>query len=221
MNIKLTYIFLVAFTFLVNSSVNAQYLFKLSPTAVVLSGEVGLSYEQALRPKMSLEVQVGTTFSKKIIPVELFKSTEYTGDAVMKNDWGYFGALSLRYYFYKYQMAPAGFYVGTLYKYRLYNVKYEDQQYGLEAKRGTNSQFLLQAVAGYQLPVTDYLSFDFYIGLGANIQTIKSYNNTYSVDAVTAETTYFWQENKKKPTTFAPTVGVKIGFGKSGKDWLN
>lgn len=219
MNLKKSVLFVLIFLFAVTA--NAQFLLKLTPTAPIISGEIGLSYEQSFRPKLSIEVQAGTTFSKELIPIKMGVISNYYSEAERKNDWGYFGAISLRHYFYKYQMAPAGFYVGTLYKYRLYNIQFIDQHYGLGTKRGRDSQFLLQALIGYQYPATDFLSFDFYIGLGANFRNIKSYQSSYFIYETTGEYNYYWEEIRKKPIVFAPTVGVKIGFGKSGKEWLN
>lgn len=219
MNSKKTFSFV--FILLFTLGVNAQFLLKLTPTSPIVSGEIGLAYEQSFRPKLSIEVQAGTTFSYQLIPIKIGAIGNYYSDAERKNDWGYFGAISLRHYFYKYQMAPAGFYVGTLYKYRLYNIKFVDQKYGLGTKRGRDFQFLLQAVVGYQYPATDFLSFDFYVGLGVNFRNIKSYQDNSYVDVVSGETKYYWEEISKKPIVFAPTVGVKIGFGKSGKEWLN
>jgi hypothetical protein len=212
---------LVLFVLIFTLTVNAQFLVKLMPSSPIISGEIGLAYEQSFRPKLSIEVQAGATFSKQLIPIKMGAIGNYYSDAERKNDWGYFGAVSLRHYFYKYQMAPAGFYVGTLYKYRLYNIQFVDQNYGLGTKRGRDSQFLLQALIGYQYPATDFLSFDFYIGLGVNFRNVKSYQNNFSVDAVSGTEIYYWEEIRKKPIVFAPTVGVKIGFGKSGKEWLN
>lgn len=212
---------LVVFVLLFMLNANAQFLLKLTPTAPIISGEIGVAYEQSFRPKLSIEIQAGSTFSTQLIPVKIGAIGNYYSDAERKNDWGYFGAISLRHYFYKYQMAPAGFYVGTLYKYRLYNIKFVDRDHGLETKTGRDSQFLLQAIIGYQYPVTDFLAFDFYIGLGANFRSIKSYQDNFYVDIFSGEDKYYWEEITKKPVVFAPTVGVKIGFGKSGREWLN
>lgn len=212
--LKVTVLFL--FTFYC-SWINAQLLIKVSPTSPFTAGEIGISYEQSFRPKLSIEAQVGTTFSKQLIPVRMGALNELYTDAEQKNGWGVFGALSLRHYFYKYQMAPAGFYVGTFYKYRLYNFQFIDQQNSLSPIKGKDSQFLIQAIIGYQYPATDFLSFDFFIGPGVIFRNLTSYQSSIP----TGETDYEWQEIRKKPIAFAPTVGVKIGFGKAGKDWLN
>lgn len=191
-----------------------QYLIKVSPTQAVLSNEFGLAFEHRVRSKISSEIQLGATYAKDIVPFESIFEKRFHDASPSQYGWGVYGGLSMRYYLLGYSVAPAGFYLGTLYKYRLFNATFEDKLHTNSTMKGRNSQFVLQLLVGYQFPFTKVFSMDFYVGLGAAIQNEK-------VPTVgLQDANYVWTTNKVKRTTFAPSIGVKLGFGKSGRELL-
>lgn len=207
---KIIAVFFIAFAPVAMS----QYLIKLSPTQAILSNEFGLAFEHRIRSKISSEIQLGATYAKDIVPLEALLEKRFHNNTPSHYGWGVYGALSMRYYFVGYNVAPAGFYLGTLYKYRLFNVAFEDKVHTNTTMKGSNGQFILQGLFGYQFPFTKVFSMDFYLGLGAAFQTER----IPTVELQNAN--YGWTTNKIKRTTFAPSIGVKLGFGKSGKELL-
>lgn len=207
---------------------NAQYdsvrivsdkVFKFSPMQLVM-GEINFSAEFSINKNSSIEFELGPTISRigfGTAATHYGSTIDYYGPQSERNSAiGMHASVGYRFYPLEDEIAPYGFYLSPIIKYRRYSYLYEDYSGKLGDAKGFKDQFMFRFNTGYQFWPTDHFSIDVYFGVGLGMRTDLEKYITYNYsdpNDPNSTGTYSWATSKGTGARLNSTIGVKFGLG--------
>lgn len=196
-----------------DANVRRNFVVKFAPTQLV-AGEMSLNYEQRIGKFISLELDLGPTFSEFGIN-RSNHSLWYNGtvnDLDVMSDIGFHISLAPRFYPLYDECEMRGLYLSPVFKYRVYNSTYTYD--GLSDQSGSLTQAIFRFNLGFQFwPGAGKFSIDLFSGIGMSSNTDKMFKVENVYDPNTGNYAMSWVDNTRKLMTINGVIGVKFGFG--------
>lgn len=185
-------------------------VFKFAPLNMVV-GEISFGYEKQLSKQVSLDMEVGPTFSKLVLSVVADGGNSSNPGVYQYSGIGFHSSVGLRLYPSDDTEALNRFYVSPIMKFKTYNYGIEDISGILEDSRGSSTIFNFYFNFGYQLWASKSFALDFYGGMGLGYQQVVDYITESIFE--NNEWTYSWRKETGTGTRFVANLGIKVGFG--------
>ena len=184
-------------------------VFKFDPIRMAI-GEINFSYERVLEDPISLEIELGPTFSN-LGRNRFFidQNTQYTRNSAV----GVVSSVAVKFYPLDGRPALNQLYISPKFKYRRYNELIQGgETSALTDIKGFTNESIFTFNFGYQQWLANRFSFDYYFGVGIGSYSSTSYQA--NSEFINNEWQEVWLEQNEKFTRFVATIGMKVGIGK-------